>query len=250
MDRLKELVTLVQQGDNQEAVECADLLLNESYTVEQIIFALSQGLSVLKNKCTVENFQLIDVLLAGRAMVEVVDECVAKKLAETMDEAALSYEKTSGKTKSATLVIGTIQGDSHDLGKHIVATLCRYAGTKVINLGKDVSVESFVEAAITEDADFVGVSCLMAASLHKIGEIKPGLLRKGYDDITVVGGGAALALSSKEALKLDYIASDVFDGLDYFANHSKRLPSRATRADKKGDIITFPKNKRGGAGAM
>ena len=247
MDRLTELVTLVQQGDNQEAVECADLLLADSYTVEQIIFALSEGLSVLKNKCTVENFQLIDVLLAGRAMVEVVDECVARKLQETMDEAAIAYEQSSTIEPSATLVIGTIQGDSHDLGKHIVATLSRYADMNVVNLGKNVPVESFVKAAIDESADFVGVSCLMTASLHKIGEIKPTLLTKGYSNIKVVGGGAALSFSSAEALKLDYIATDVFEGLDYFAKQNKHSGNKPG-GEKKGDLLPFPLNKRGGAG--
>ena len=247
MDRLTELVTLVQQGDNQEAVECADLLLADSYSIEQIIFALSQGLSVLKNKCTVENFQLIDVLLAGRAMVEVMDECVARKLQETMDEAASAYEKSSPTTPVGTLVIGTIQGDSHDLGKHIVATLSRYADINVVNLGKNVPVESFVKAAIDEKADYVGVSCLMTASLHKIGEIKPALLQKGYSNIKVVGGGAALVVSSAEALKLDYIATDVFDGLDYFAKQSNSSDSESG-VDKKGDLLPFPLNKRGGAG--
>lgn len=217
MNPLKDLALLVERGENREAVICAERLLAEKYSVEQIIDAISKGLAVLRNKCTVENFQLLDVLLACRAMIEVVDECVSAKLKQEMDLAAGEYEKSAEKPPMKTVVIGTIQGDVHDLGKHVVATLCRFNNFRVVNLGKDVPVDRFVSAAVGEKADFVGVSSLMSVCLPRIKLIKPALAVEGFGHIKVVGGGSAAQQSSAEALGLDYLAFDAFDGLDYFS---------------------------------
>jgi methanogenic corrinoid protein MtbC1 len=218
MNPLMELSQLVQQGENRRAVACAHKLLEESYAVTDIVQALADGLAILRNKCTVENFQLLDVLLASRAMVEVVDECIAVKLANVMDDMADQYTQASGKAPQKTVVIGSIEGDVHDLGKHVVATLCRFNNLRVVNLGKDVPVDNFVEAAIRENADFVGVSCMMTVCMPRIKEIKPQLIAKGHDRIKIVGGGAALQQSSAESLDIDYRAYDAFDGLDYFVS--------------------------------
>jgi methylmalonyl-CoA mutase cobalamin-binding domain/chain len=224
MDRLKELALLVQAGENVQAVSCAERLLADAYPVEKIVGALCDGLAVLRNKCTVENFQLLDVLLATRAMVEVVDECLARKLQTEMDILANAHEKSGSKTPAATLVIGTIQGDVHDLGKHVVATLCRFNGMRVVNLGKDVAVDRFVDAAIAESADFIGVSSLMTVCLGRIGKIKTELARRGRRGVMVVAGGGAAQQSSTERLNVDYVAHDAFDGLDFFLAHNGRAP--------------------------
>ena len=218
MNPLMELSQLVQQGENRRAVACAHKLLEESYAVTDIVQALADGLAILRNKCTVENFQLLDVLLASRAMVEVVDECIARRLERVMDDMADQYTQAVGKPPQKTVVIGSIEGDVHDLGKHVMATLLRFNNLRVVNLGKDVPVDNFVETAIRENADFVGVSCMMTVCMPRIKEIKPQLAAKGHERIKVVGGGAALQQSSAETLDLDYRAYDAFDGLDYFTS--------------------------------
>jgi len=220
MDPLQELALLVQKGENQKAVDRADKLLSDSYSTKDIIGAASDGLRVLRDKCTVENFQLLDVLLASRAMAEVVDECVASKLKDTMDTLAAQNDGNNGGNPEKTIIIGTIEGDVHDLGKHIVATLCRFSNFRVVNLGKDVPVDTFVKAALKEKADFIGVSSLMTVCLPAIKDIKTALAEKGCGHIKLVGGGSAVQQSSPEALNLDYLAYDAFDGLDYFCNSS------------------------------
>ncbi len=215
MDPLMDLALLVQHGENREAVLCAEKLLADSYSVEQVVDAVAKGVAILRNKCTVENFQLLDVLLACRAMTEVVDECVAIQLKHQLDASAGEHERAAGPPPWKTIVIGTIQGDVHDLGKHVMATLCRFNNLKVVNLGKDVPVENFVVAARKENADFVGVSSLMSVCLPKIKLIKPALAAQGLEHVKVIGGGSAVQQSTKEALRLDYLAYDAFDGLDY-----------------------------------
>ena len=222
MDRLRELSLLVQHGENVQAVACAQRLLADAYPVEKIVGALCGGLADLRNKCTVENFQLLDVLLATRAMVEVVDECLARQLQTQMDLLAAAHEKSTPNTKAGVLVIGTIQGDIHDLGKHVVATLCRFNNMRVVNLGKDVAVERFVDAAVAEKADFIGVSSLMTVCLGRIGKIKGELAKRGVEGVVVVAGGGAAQQSSTERLNVDYVAHDAFDGLDFFLGQNGR----------------------------
>jgi methanogenic corrinoid protein MtbC1 len=228
LDPLSELVLLIEQGENVGAVALSSRLLKNSYGIEDIVHAVSKGVAILRNKCTVENFQLLDVLLASRAMVEVIDECIAQKLKETMDGRVEEYEKRniSNNQSKKTLVIGTIRGDVHDLGKHIVATLCRFSNLRVRNLGKDVPVETFVEEAIKEKADFVGVSSLMTVCLPKIKEIKPALIKKGYGHIKIIGGGAAVQQSNAERLNLDYLAYDAFEGLDYLTTQRSEVAAK------------------------
>lgn len=220
-DPLAALALLVQQGENTEAVACARRLMENSHSVEDIVGAVSKGLEALRNKCTVENFQLLDVLLASRAMVEVVDECLALRLQSRMDDIAGAFERLTSAPPRATLVIGTIQGDVHELGKHVVATLCRFSNIRVINLGRDVPPDRFVETAIAEEADFIGVSSLMTVCLPKIRLIKPALARRGADHIIVAAGGGSARQSSAETLDVDYVAYDAFDGLDFFMNHAR-----------------------------
>lgn len=220
MNRLDELAYLVQRGENIEAVSLADKLLDDSCSVEEIVEALSKGLEVLRDKCTIENFQLLDVLLATRAMTEVVDECIATRMQEKLDVLADAYEKSRPDDPRRVIVLGTMQGDVHDLGKHIVATLCRFSNFRVVNLGKDIPADKFVEAALEENADFIGVSSLMTVSMLKIPGIKEGLISKGLGHIPVIGGGAAVKQSSAERLGLDYVAQDAFDGLDFLCKQT------------------------------
>ena len=219
MADISRLAMLVEAGENTDAVAEADQLISLGIPAKTIINeGLIPALQSLKDKCTTENFQLLDVLLASRAMSEVIDQVIARKLEGHMDLIADMYEVVNKSlTKTKTLVIGTIQGDVHDLGKHLVATLSRMSGIKVINLGKDVPPEVFVEAAVREKADVIGVSSLMTVCLPAINEIRQIAQKKAIYP-RIVAGGAAVQQVDDGYLDVDYIAFDAFDGINYFLN--------------------------------
>lgn len=219
MADISRLAMLVEAGENTDAVAEADQLISSGVPAKTIINkGLIPALQSLKDKCTTENFQLLDVLLASRAMSEVIDQVIARKLEGHMDLIADMYEVANKSlTKTKTLVIGTIQGDVHDLGKHLVATLSRMSGIKVINLGKDVPPEVFVEAAVREKADVIGVSSLMTVCLPAINEIRQIAQKKAIYP-RIVAGGAAVQQVDDGYLDVDYIAFDAFDGINYFLN--------------------------------
>jgi len=212
---ISKLVSFIETGENVNAVIEADRLIDQGVSAEYIVKnGLVAALEALRSKCTIENFQLLDVLLSSRAMVEVVDQSIARTLESNMDELAGDmYAKSEKKNK--VLVIGTILGDVHDLGKHIVSTMSKISGVTVINLGKDVPPEKFVETAVREKADIIGVSSLMTVCLPTIKEIKPMAIENGINPV-IVAGGAAVQQTDAEHLDVDYVAFDAFDALEFF----------------------------------
>ncbi len=213
MENVATLARLVEAGENVKAVAEAERLVTRGVPVKVILTdGVIVALQALSHKCTTENFQLLDVLLSSRAMVEVVDQVIAKELEKSMDQIASEFSADQGSEK--TMVIGTIEGDVHDLGKHLVATISTLSGLRVINLGKDVSPKTFVETAIRENADIIGVSSLMTVCLPSINKIRQLAREKGYTPI-IVAGGAAAQQADRGYLDVDYVAFDAFDGLNY-----------------------------------
>ncbi|MBM4054913.1 MAG: hypothetical protein FJ264_09660 [Planctomycetes bacterium] len=217
MANVIRLAKLVEAGENNEAVAEADRLISQGVPVKEIISnGLIVALRALEEKCTTENFQLLDVLLASRAMTEVIDQVIARKLENAMDQISdLCIPKNPDTNTTKTLVIGTIQGDVHDLGKHLVATISKMSGIRVINLGKDVPPEVFVDAAIREKADIIGVSSLMTVCLPAINEIRILSMKKSIQPV-IVAGGAAVQQAKHKYIDVDYVAFDAFDALHYF----------------------------------
>jgi trimethylamine corrinoid protein len=111
-------------------------------------------------------------------------------------------------------VIGTIEGDIHDIGKNIVASLLRAAGFKVIDLGKDVPIEQFIETIREEGADIVGVSALLTTSMQKQRELIARLRDVGVrDKVKVMIGGAPSNEAWAKAIDADGYAPDATEAV-------------------------------------
>lgn len=114
--------------------------------------------------------------------------------AETAEKAFACLEKYLGEgesEKKATVVIGTVKGDIHDIGKNMVAAMVRNHGYNVIDLGKNVSAEEFVNAVEENGAEYLGLSALMTTTMREIPEVVT-LLRKTKPQVKVVVGGAVI----------------------------------------------------------
>ena len=91
------------------------------------------------------------------------------------------------------IIVGVAQGDTHDIGKNLVKILLETAGFDVIDLGRDVPSEKFVEEAIQKDADVIALSTLMTTTMHEIGRVIEILEQKGlHEKVKVIVGGAAI----------------------------------------------------------
>lgn len=109
--------------------------------------------------------------------------------------------------EKGTIVLATVKGDIHDIGKNIVKVLLENYGYRVIDLGKDVDYETVVEAAINSGAKLVGLSALMTTTLVSMKETI-ALLRERKVPVKVVVGGAVLTPEYAKEIDADYYAKD------------------------------------------
>jgi trimethylamine corrinoid protein len=116
----------------------------------------------------------------------------------------------------ATMVLGTVQGDIHDLGISIVAAVFEANGIHVINLGRDVPKEKFIETAENENAQIIGTSALLTGTMFQQKVVLEALKKKGLRDkyVYLIGGGAMPSGAWCEEIGADGWATDVMMGLE------------------------------------
>jgi corrinoid protein of di/trimethylamine methyltransferase len=171
----------VIDANEDAAVQLAQNYLDEGLDpVEMIEKGLSEGIRKLGDLFDRGEVFLPHLIMASEAMTTAV-----KVL-----EQALPADQV-GK-KLAKVVLGTVEGDVHDIGKSIVATMLRVYGFEVFDLGRDVPIGTFVEKAIAVDADVVGSSALMTTTQVGQKALEKALKDAGIrDKLTTMVGGAA-----------------------------------------------------------
>lgn len=124
-------------------------------------------------------------------------------------------ERTSTQTKyKATVVIGTIEGDIHTIGKDIVATMLKIAGYKVVDLGRDVPVKTYVERAKEVKADVVASSALMTTTMVNQIQIEEQLKESGIrTDLKTMIGGAPVTQAWADKIGADIYAENAEDAV-------------------------------------
>lgn len=199
---MQPLMDALLEGDGAEALAATKRLREAGVTPERIVNeGLEAAMQRLDDKCTVEGFNLLEIMLVGRAVSAVVNEL---------------YPEGEPPTRSrATFVIAALEGDIHDLGKKIVKMVLVGKGYRVVDCGKDCPVETLVSAAQREKARAVLVSGLITSIIPQVRKVRPALLARGLHDAKVVAGGAALKQASAEELNVDYVAETAFDGVRY-----------------------------------
>ena len=122
--------------------------------------------------------------------------------ADTMQKAIAYLEPMltqSGDTeKKAAIVVATVEGDIHDIGKNLVVLMLRNYGYHVIDLGKDVTAEKIVETAIAEDAKIIGLSALMTTTMMRMKDVVEMALEKGCESKIIIGGAAVTESFAQE----------------------------------------------------
>lgn len=122
-------------------------------------------------------------------------------------------ESNSAPVSKGKVILATVKGDIHDIGKNIVKVLLENYGYTVIDLGKDVPYEAVVEAVIEHDAKLVGLSALMTTTLVSMAETID-LIRKNELDCEIVVGGAVLTPDYAKEIGADYYAKDAKETVD------------------------------------
>jgi len=144
---------------------------------------------------------LPELMLAAEAMQAAMEIC----------NAALPEGKSETR---GVVVLGTVEGDVHDIGKAIVAAYLRANGFEVHDIGKDVPPQDFIDKAVEVDADVIGSSALLTATLAVQGEIEEYLKDAGLrDKFKTIVGGATCTQGWAEKIGADAYATDASDAI-------------------------------------
>lgn len=194
---LAELSTAIIEGKLDEIVDLTQDALDDGLNAKQI---LDQGLMPGMDHVGVEfkagNMFVPEVLRSARAM-QASMEMLKPLLAE-------AGAKMTGK-----ILLGTVKGDLHDIGKNLVVMMCEGAGFEVKDLGKDVAPEAFVEAVKEFEPDVVGMSALLTTTMRTMEHTIKALEEAGVrDKVKIMIGGAPVTQAFSDQIGADGYASN------------------------------------------
>lgn len=199
---LEQLKARLLDLDMDGAVELAELVAGGDVRIADAVNAISEGLEVVGQRFQRGEWFLTELVYAGEIARETMD--LLSPLMETASSGPLG-----------TVVVGTVAGDLHDLGKDIFINYARSAGFKLIDLGVDVPAEGFVSAVKEHHPLALGMSCLLTTTDSEIGKVIEGLKRQNVrDKVKVIIGGAALTEQFAENAGADAFAPDAVTGTD------------------------------------
>ena len=176
MADLKALAEAIIKGDQNAAVDITRAALDEGTSAESVLNdGLIAGMDVVGARFKKNEIYIPEVLIAARAM---------KMSMEILEpELAKAGVKPVGK-----FLIGTVQGDLHDIGKNLVAMMLKGAGFEVVDLGVDVGPEKFVEQAKAADAQLIGMSTPLTTTMPSMEKTLKALKDAGVSAKVVIGG--------------------------------------------------------------
>ena len=197
MSLTRELSESLEQGDAGRVAELTRAAITSGLPPKTILEdGLIAGMTRVGEKFKTHEIFLPDVLLAARAMVagmELLKPLLAREGVRTLGK----------------VIIGTVQGDLHDIGKNLVAILLKGAGFEVIDLGNDVSPQRFVDTAEREGADVVGLSALLTTTMPVMKQVVDlARERRLHERTRIIVGGAPLSADYAREIGADAYCYD------------------------------------------
>ena len=201
MADLKALAEAVIKGDPNTAVTITKQAIAEKMPAGDVLkYGLIAGMDVVGVRFKSNEIYIPEVLIAARAM-KMAMQVLEPELVKT-------GVKPVGK-----FVVGTVQGDLHDIGKNLVAMMMKGAGFEVIDLGVDVTSEKFVEKAKTTGAQLVGISTLLTTTMPKMEKTLKDLRNAGLKAKVMIGG-APVTQNYADKIGADGYAADAASAVD------------------------------------
>jgi 5-methyltetrahydrofolate--homocysteine methyltransferase len=190
-------------GDGDRARELAQRLLDDGVSAREILDAgLLPGMDIVGKRMREGDCFIPEVLLSARTMQSAL-ELLKPRLAEG-DSGNLG-----------TIVIGTVEGDVHDIGKNLVAMMLEGAGFVVINLGTGITPAQFVAAVKENKPELLGMSGLLTTTIPKMGDTVKLLVAEGLrDGVKVVCGGAPVTQAFVDSIGADGYGTNAAAAVD------------------------------------
>ena len=203
MSTLAEISSFLQQGRKPKVEALVNQALEEGISAKDILEkGLLDGMNVVGEKFKKNEIFVPEVLIAARAMNAGV--AILKP-----------YLTEAGVESKGTAVIGTVKGDLHDIGKNLVKMMLEGKGLNVIDLGVDVAPETFVSAAIENNADIICCSALLTTTMNEMKNVVEEAKKQGIrDKVKIMVGGAPVTQAFCDAIGADCYTSDAASAAD------------------------------------
>jgi len=182
MSDLTELSRQLEQGHAAAVAELTRAAIAQGLEPREILDSgLIAGMTVVGNRFKAHEIFLPDVLLAAKAMYAGMDLLKPLMIRD-------------GIPSRGRVIMGTVQGDMHDIGKNLVSIMLRGAGFEVVDLGKDVSPERFINAAVENEASVIGLSALLTTTMPVMRKVVMlARERNLHTKVKIIVGGAPLS---------------------------------------------------------
>jgi 5-methyltetrahydrofolate--homocysteine methyltransferase len=202
VNRLSEIAESLQRGEDARVDELTRLAIDEGLEARSILDdGLIAGMAVVGERFKAHEIFLPEVLLAARAMYAGMDRLKPLLIRD-------------GIPSLGKVVIGSVQGDLHDIGKNLVGIMLKGAGYEVIDLGNDVAPERFVETALAEEATIIGMSALLTTTMPVMRRVVELARERGGGRIRTIIGGAPVSAEYAREIGADAYAFDAANATD------------------------------------
>ena len=203
MNYIEEIVTFLQRGRAPKVKELVTEALSAGIEPEKILEeGLLSAMAAVGEKFKRNEVFVPEVLVAARAMnagLEILKPYIAE----------------SGAISKGVVVIGTVKGDLHDIGKNLVKMMIGGKGIEVIDLGVDVPAERFIDSAIENKADIICLSALLTTTMGEMKNVVDAANAAGIrDKVKIMIGGAPITDSFKDSIGADVFTMDAASAAD------------------------------------
>ena len=198
----KDIKYIVIKGLKDLAADATKELLKEMEELQVVNEYLIPALDIVGQKYETGEIFLPQLIQSAETV---------KKAFEVIKERLILNNANS--ISKGRIVLATVQGDIHDIGKNIVKVILENYGYEIIDLGKDVAIERVVETALKEDIKLVGLSALMTTTVKSMGETIKALKENGYKGKVFVGG-AVLTQEYADMIGADYYTKDAKESVE------------------------------------
>ena len=201
MADLEALAEALIRGDRDTVTSLTTQALEEGVAPKEVLEdGLIAGMAVVGKRFKANEVYVPEVLIAARAMHAGMD-VLQPKLVE------------AGVEPAGTVVLGTVKGDLHDIGKNLVGMMLTGAGLKVVDVGTDAAPEKFVEAVRAEGAAVCAMSALLTTTMPQMTEVIKAIKADGVAVKTMIGG-APVTQSFADEIGADAYAADAASAAD------------------------------------
>ena len=200
---LNEISTYLQAGKAPKVKELVQQAIDEGISPQDILEdGLLAGMNVIGGKFKNNEVFVPEVLVAARAMNKGITVLRPLLVAAGVEE-------------KGTVILGTVKGDLHDIGKNLVRMMMEGKGLEVIDLGTDVAPEKFIEAAKNENAQIIALSALLTTTMTEMKNVVEAAKEAGIrDQVTIMVGGAPITQSFCDSIGADIYTVDAASAAD------------------------------------